>query len=88
MSPCACASKCRCICSLFTFLRAPSIGRDLLEAAVDRGVIVRPPIDGTKYFAFADPSGGAHDRFTLGVSHREKDGSIVLELPARWNGAP
>jgi hypothetical protein len=60
----------------------------LLEAAVDRGVIVRPPVDGTKYFAFADPSCGAHDRFTLGVSHREKDGSIVLELPARWNGAP
>ena len=56
------------------------ISRDLLEAAVDRGVIVRSPIDGTKYQAFADPSGGAHDSFTLGISHREKDGSIVLDL--------
>jgi hypothetical protein len=26
------------------------------------------------------PSGGAHDSFTLGISHREKDGSIVLDL--------
>jgi hypothetical protein len=43
-------------------------------------VIVRSPIDGTKYQAFADPSGGAHDSFTLGISHREKDGSIVLDL--------
>ena len=56
------------------------ISRDLLEASVDRGVIVRSPIDGTKYQAFADPSGGAHDSFTLGISHREKDGSIVLDL--------
>jgi hypothetical protein len=56
------------------------ISRDLLEAAVDRGVIVRAPIHGTKYRAFADPSGGAHDSFTLGISHREKDGSIVLDL--------
>jgi hypothetical protein len=56
------------------------ISRDLLEAAVDRGVLVRPPIAGTKYFAFADPSGGAHDSFTLGISHREKDGSIILDL--------
>jgi hypothetical protein len=54
--------------------------RDLLEAAVDRGVLVRPPVDGTKYFAFADPSGGAHDSFTLAISHREKDGSVVLDL--------
>ena len=59
---------------------ATFIPRDLLEAAVDRGVLVRPPIERLKYFAFADPSGGSHDSFTLGISHRDKDGSVVLDL--------
>ena len=35
---------------------------------------------GLHYFAFTDPSGDAHDSFTLGISHREKDGSAVLDL--------
>jgi hypothetical protein len=52
----------------------------LLEAAVDRGVLVRPPVTDTNYFAFVDPSGGSHDSFTLGIAHRDKDGSIVLDL--------
>jgi hypothetical protein len=59
---------------------ATFIGRELLEAAVDRGVPVRPPIASVSYFAFADPSGGAHDSFTMAISHREKDGSVVLDL--------
>jgi hypothetical protein len=56
------------------------ISRDLLEAAVDVGVLVRPPIDSTKYFAFTDASGGVGDSFTLGIAHRASDGSIVLDL--------
>lgn len=56
------------------------IGRELLEAAVDLGVLVRPPIEGVRYFAFADPSGGVHDSFALGVSHLESDGSVPLDL--------
>ena len=56
------------------------ISRELLDAAVDRGVAVRPPIAGTSYHAFADPSGGAHDSFTLGISHREKDDVVVLDM--------
>jgi len=59
---------------------ASFISRDLLEAAVDVGVLVRPPTTDTKYFTFADPSGGSHDSFTLAVSHRDRDGSIVLDL--------
>jgi hypothetical protein len=59
---------------------ASFIGRDLLEASVDVGVQVRPPVTDTRYFAFVDPSGGSHDSFTLGIAHREKDGSIVLDL--------
>jgi hypothetical protein len=56
------------------------ISRELLDAAVDRGVVVRPPTAGITYRAFADPSGGAHDSFTLGISHREKDETVVLDL--------
>jgi hypothetical protein len=56
------------------------IGRELLEAAVDIGVLVRPPVTDTRYFAFADPSGGVHDSFTLAIAHRDKDSSIVLDL--------
>ena len=56
------------------------ISRELLDAAVDRGVLVRSPIASVSYFAFADPSGGAHDSFTMAISHREKDSSVVLDL--------
>jgi hypothetical protein len=56
------------------------ISRELLDAAVDRGVVVRPPVAGTSYYAFADPSGGAHDSFTLAITHREKDETVMLDL--------
>jgi hypothetical protein len=42
------------------------IGRDLLEASADVGVLVRPPVTNTRYFACVDPSGGSHDSFHLG----------------------
>jgi hypothetical protein len=45
------------------------ISRDLLEASVDVGVLVRPPVDGVLYFAFTDASGGVDDSFTLGIAH-------------------
>jgi hypothetical protein len=56
------------------------ISRELLDAAVDRGVTVRPPSAGCSYYAFADPSGGAHDSFTFAIAHREKDDVVVLDL--------
>jgi hypothetical protein len=59
---------------------ATFISRDLLEAAIDVGVLVRPPIEGTKYLAFADASGGVGDSFTLGIAHRAGDSSVVLDL--------
>src|SRR5208282_6577046 len=42
---------------------------ELIESAVDRGVTVRPPLPGVVYHAFTDPSGGAHDAYTLGIGH-------------------
>jgi hypothetical protein len=43
--------------------------RGLIDAAVDRGVIVRPPRPKLRYSAFADPSGGRGDSFTAGIAH-------------------
>jgi hypothetical protein len=56
------------------------IDLQLIEDAVDKGVMVRPPIPSAKYFGFVDPSGGAADSFTLAIAHREPDGKVVLDL--------
>ena len=55
-------------------------GRDLLDAAVDIGVIVRPPVSSIRYVAGCDASGGRNDSFTAAIAHREHDGKIVLDL--------
>jgi hypothetical protein len=55
------------------------IERELVEAAVDQGVLVRPPHSGLRYMGFADPSGGRGDSFTLGIAHRADDGAIILD---------
>ena len=36
---------------------AAFLSRELVEAAVDAGVTVRPPVSGVSYDAFVDPSG-------------------------------
>jgi hypothetical protein len=46
--------------------------RELIEAAVDAGVQVRPPQRSIKYFAGTDTSGGIRDSFTAAVSHAEE----------------
>jgi hypothetical protein len=65
------------------------IERDLVEAAVDQGVLVRPPHSGLRYMGAADPSGGRGDSFTLGIAHRSDDGAIILdclvERPSPFN---
>jgi hypothetical protein len=50
----------------------------LIEAAVDRGVTLRPPQPGINYVSFTDPSGGARDSFTCAVAHSE-DGVAILD---------
>jgi hypothetical protein len=46
------------------------------EAAVIPGRFELPPIPGTKYFGFVDPSGSA-DSMTMAVSHRAGERIIV-----------
>jgi hypothetical protein len=56
------------------------IDRVLLGAAVDTGVIVRAPVAGVHYVAGCDASGGRNDAFTAAISHRERDGTVVLDV--------
>jgi hypothetical protein len=55
------------------------IERPLLLAAVDSGVLVRPPFAAHTYFGFADMSGGKSDSATLAVAHVEDGGYAVLD---------
>src|SRR6266581_7040588 len=50
----------------------------LVDAAVDRGVLTRPPIKGVKYFGFVDVSGGVADSYALAIAHKDGD-KIVLD---------
>jgi hypothetical protein len=52
------------------------LDRQLVEAAIDRGTVTRPPQHGIAYVAFTDPSGGRGDSFTAAVGHRE--GTILV----------
>jgi hypothetical protein len=57
------------------------IQREIVEAAIDVGVIERPRLPGVEYFAFVDPSGGAgQDAMVLGISHREGDIATLDQL--------
>ena len=54
------------------------LSRELIEAAVDRGLTVRPPQRATRYYSFCDPSGGANDSFTAAIAHND-NGTVVLD---------
>ncbi len=58
---------------------AAFVSRALIEAAVDRDALVRPPKPVLRYQSFRDPSGGASDSFTMAIAHREDD-LAVLDL--------
>jgi hypothetical protein len=56
---------------------------EAIEAAVVQGRYELPPIHGTRYQAFVDPSGGRRDAATLAVAH--KDGQrVILDMARRW----
>jgi len=60
---------------------------ELVQAAVDAGCPVRPPLPGVYHFAFCDPAGSGGekaDSMTMGISHLEDGGNgqvlAVLDL--------
>lgn len=50
------------------------VSRETVEAVVIPDRHELPPVAGTRYVAFADPSGGAVDSFTLAIAHVERLG--------------
>jgi hypothetical protein len=60
---------------------ATFISRELLDAAVNSGVRVRPPQPDIRYQSFCDPSGGAAlgDSFTMAITHVAEGDVIVLD---------
>jgi hypothetical protein len=58
---------------------ASYVDAEVVEAAVSRGVVVRPPIARQGYVGFVDPSGGSLDSMTLAIAHREAE-RFVLDL--------
>jgi len=55
------------------------IPREVVEAATATGRHELPRMGGTIYRAFADPSGGSSDSFTLAIAHRDSNGLAVLD---------
>src|ERR1700730_18180316 len=50
----------------------------VLEACTVEGLFELPPVSGTAYLAFCDPSGGSSDSMTLAIAHHD-DGVAVLD---------
>jgi len=50
---------------------------EVIEAAIDVGVTVKPPRRDFKYVSFCDPSGGVNDSFACAIAHVENDIAIL-----------
>lgn len=62
--------------------------RQLIEAAVDRDIMVRPPLPDVRYHSFVDSSGGVRDSFTAAVAHNESSVAVLdclIEIRAPFN---
>ena len=66
------------------------VPRDLIEHAVDRGVVVRSPDACHRYTSFVDVSSGLGDSFAMAIVHREGDLVVLdclVEVPAPFDTA-
>jgi hypothetical protein len=50
---------------------------EAIRAATIGGRRELPPVDGLRYVAFVDPSGGSGDSFTLAIAHREQERAVL-----------
>ncbi len=53
------------------------VSRDVVEAVVVPGRREPPPVEGLRYSAFVDPSGGSSDSMTLAVCHAQDEVIVV-----------
>jgi Terminase large subunit, T4likevirus-type, N-terminal len=56
---------------------------EVLEACVIPDRRELPPADGLSYVAFADPSGGSRDAFTVAIAHRDGE-RVVVDCVRAW----
>jgi hypothetical protein len=56
------------------------LSEEAIRACVMPGRLELPKVKDVTYFAFADPSGGRQDSFTLAIAHREKSGKVILDV--------
>jgi hypothetical protein len=62
------------------------LGRELVESAVDAGVVVRAPQPGIFYYCFVDSSGGRNDSFTAAIAHKDSGGKAILDAAIEYRG--
>jgi hypothetical protein len=55
------------------------ISREVVEAAVVPRRFELPPVAGTTYHGFIDPSGGSNDSMVVAIAHRDRDGRAILD---------
>jgi hypothetical protein len=60
------------------------IAREVVEAAIAPGRYELPPVAGTRYVAFTDPSGGSGDAMTLGIAHLDRASKHIVLDALRW----
>jgi len=58
---------------------AAFVSREAVEACVSQGVFERAPEPHIAYEAFADPSGGSSDAFTLAIGHKDRTDRVILD---------
>jgi hypothetical protein len=58
---------------------ADYISREVVRAATPAGIFELPPAAGIGYAASVDPSGGSSDSMALAITHRDRDGTAVLD---------
>ncbi|MBW1668483.1 MAG: hypothetical protein JRJ66_10605 [Deltaproteobacteria bacterium] len=56
----------------------------MVDLAVIPGRGSLPPVDGLRYRAFTDPSGGRGDAWTLAVGHYTREGIMTVDLLKAW----
>jgi hypothetical protein len=54
------------------------ISSEMIEAVVIPNRWELPKIEGVRYYAFADPSGGRVDSFTLAIAHKGKESKTIV----------
>jgi hypothetical protein len=62
--------------------------REAVDACISVGVHERPPMRGTTYFGFVDPSGGSGDSFTAAIGHSDFGREVVIVDALREIKAP